>query len=432
MTPSSIFLFTAFVIVAAPVILLRVSGLKGTVPLVVVQILVGIALGPSVFGRLAPDTFQIFANPATLSSLSGLATIGVLIFGLISGLHLDPSVFTGKERAFWPIAAANIAVPMTLGCLAGYWILVRHPEELLPGVSVPEFMAAIGICVTMNALPVLAAILGEMGLLRSRIGNLALGLAGVNNIVMWLALGVLLTAAAAHSRVGHGLLPPIYLFVLAPAYFFLMVRVARPVLGNMVMIRMLGEVMYTRALVVVGAAAIASALATELMGLHYIIGAFLIGAILPVNLHQPILDRLHVMTIALLMPFFFVLTGMRILIELNSPILLEVFIGTTVVAVAGIIGGTAIAARLNGEPWPFALGLGSLLQSKGLTELIVLTILLDAGIISPKIFTAMIVMAVASTTLTMPLARLALTKAGERRLTAEPMTLPGQQTSQRI
>ena len=139
----------------------------------------------------------MFASPAMLSSLSGLASVGVLIFGLISGLHLDPGVFSGKERAFWPVAAANIAVPMTLGCLAGGWILARHPDELLPGVSPAEFMAAIGICVSMNALPVLGAILGEMGLLGSRIGNLALGVAGVNNIVLWMMLGVLFTAAAA-------------------------------------------------------------------------------------------------------------------------------------------------------------------------------------------------------------------------------------------
>ena len=132
------------------------------------------------------------------------------------------------------------------------------------------------------------------------------------------------------------------------------------------------------------------------------------------------------MTVALLMPFFFTLTGMRIQIDVGSPALLEVFILTTAVAAAGIIGGTAVAARMNGEAWSVALGLGSLLQSKGLTELIVLTILLDAGIVSPRIFTALILMALFSTALTMPLARLALSRAGERRLVTQPVTLPSQ------
>ena len=115
--------------------------------------------------------------------------------------------------------------------------------------------------------------------------------------------------------------------VLVPVYLFLMVRVVRPVLASMVTARMQDrdEGVNTRAAVVVGAATIASALATELMGLHFIIGAFLIGAIIPANLHKPILDRLQVMTVALLMPFFFTLTGMRTLIDLSSPALLEIF-----------------------------------------------------------------------------------------------------------
>lgn len=425
MTSSSIFLLQAFVIIAAPVVLLRVSGLKGLMPLVVVQIAVGIALGPSVFGRMAPEYFQMLMSPATLASLSGLAAVAVLIFGLISGLHLDPGVFSGNERTFWSVGAANIAVPMTLGWLAGWWILARHPNELLPGVNSVEFMAAIGICVSMNALPVLGAILGELGLLGSRIGNVALGLAGLNNVVLWMMLGVLLTAAASgRSGAGDGLLPPIAALALAPAYLILMARIVRPLLGEMLMARMQDEAINARALVVVGAAAIASALVTEIMGLHYIFGAFLVGAIIPRELRKPLLDRLQVMTVALLMPFFFVLTGMRILIDLSSPALLEAFAVTTGAAVLGIIGGTAAAARLNGEDWPFAFSLGSLLQSKGLTELIVLTILLDARIVSPKIFTAMILMALASTALTMPLARLALARSGERRPITEPMTLP--------
>jgi Kef-type K+ transport system membrane component KefB len=427
-TSSSIFLLLAFVIVAVPVVLLRVSGLKGMMPLVVMQILVGIVLGPSVLGRAAPEYFQIFTSPATLSSLSGLAAIGVLIFGLISGLHLDPGVFSGTERTFWPIATANVAVPMMLGSLAGYWILARHPDELLPGVSPAEFIAAIGICISMKALPVLSAILGEMDLLGSRIGHLALGVAGANDIALWIMLGVILTAAAAgHAPEGRGL-PPVYLLISVPLYLFLMVRVARPVLGRMLRIRMRDQDLNTPALIVLGAATIASALATELMGLHYIIGAFLIGAIMPVNLRKPILARLQVMTVALLLPFFFTLTGMRTFIDLGSPILAEVFALTTAVAVVGIIGGTAAAARISGETWTFGLSLGTLLQAKGLTELIVLTILLDARIVSPRIFAAMILMALVCTSLAMPLARLFLVKWGEQRLVAEAATLPSQPT----
>ncbi len=410
MNQTSMFLLEAFVIVALPVVLLRISGLKGLMPLVVVQIAVGIAMGPSIFGRLAPDYFHMFAGPESLSSFSGVAFVAVLIFGMVSGLHVEPAIFKGVERAFWAVAAANVIAPMTLGCLVGWWILVWHPDELLPGVTAAEFAAAIGICVSMKALPVLGAILGEMDLLGRRIGNLALGVAGINDIALWILLGVLLTVTAGHGGSGFGL-PPIYLLVVLPLYLFLMIRFVRPVLGNMIVARMHDSTINTRSLVLVGAATFASALATELMGLHYIIGAFLIGAVMPVSLRAPILDRLQVMSVALLMPFFFTLTGMRTLIDLNSAVLLEVFVLTTGAASFGIIGGTAVAARLFGERWSTAFGLGWLLQSKGLTELIVLSVLLDAHIISPIIFSAMILMALVTTALAMPLARLTLARA---------------------
>ena len=103
-------------------------------PLVAVQIFVGVALGPSILGRVAPDVYQTFASPPVLTGLTGVATLAVIIFGMISGLHVDPRVFRGDQRAFWGVAAASIAVPMALGCMAGLWILTRYPDELLPGV----------------------------------------------------------------------------------------------------------------------------------------------------------------------------------------------------------------------------------------------------------------------------------------------------------
>ena len=121
-------------------------------------------------------------------------------------------------------------------------------------------------------------------------------------------------------------------------------------------------------LAVVGAVTIASALATEAMESHYILGAFVAGVVTPENLRKPLLDRLQVMTVALLMPFFFMLTGFRMLIDPASTAFLEIFVAATAVAVIGKIGGSAITARITGEVWPTALGLGALLQTKGLME----------------------------------------------------------------
>lgn len=205
-----------------------------------------------------------------------------------------------------------------------------------------------------------------------------------------------------------------------------MVRVVRPVLGRMVAVRMRDDMINPRALVVLGGATIASALATELMGLNFIIGAFLVGVIVPRNLHQPIVDRLQVMTIALLMPFFFALTGMRLGIDVGTQPLFEMFAAIASASIVGMVCGTALAARLAGEEWSTAFALGSLLQSKGLTELIVLTILLDARIVSARVFTAMILMALFSTTIAMPLTRLALARTGRCSPIAKPLTAPGQ------
>ena len=411
----------ALVVVTLPVALLRFSRLKGLVPLVVVQIVVGIAIGPSVFGRLAPDIYQLFFNPAALAPLTGIASIAVLAFGLVTGLHIDTAIFREHGRATSAVAAANVVVPTALGCLAGFWIVARHPEELVSGIGSVEFAAAIGICIGMTALPVLGAVLREMDLLGHRIGHLALGIAGINDAALWIILGLLLAAVAGQEAGGWGVLASL---VFIPVYLVVMVRVVRPLLGRMVVARMRNGEVQERALALVAAVTIASALVTEAVGLHYILGAFVTGAVMPDDLRKPILDRLQVLTLVLLMPFFFTLTGLRTMIDPGSSAFLEVFIVATIIAVVGVIGGTAVAARLVGESWPFALGLGALLQTKGLMELIVLTILLDSGIISANVFAGLILMAVVSTALAMPLARLMLGQEDGRQKRAKPTASP--------
>jgi Kef-type K+ transport system membrane component KefB len=159
---------------------------------------------------------------------------------------------------------------------------------------------------------------------------------------------------------------------------------------------------------------IGSALVTQMLNLHYVLGAFIAGAVMPDELRRPILDRVQVMTIALLMPFFFLLTGLRTVVDVSSSVFLEVFSTITAAAVIGKLAGTAFAARIVGESWPNALALGSLLQTKGLMDLIVLTILLDQGIISVSIFSALILMPVVSTALAQPIARSMLAQASDR------------------
>jgi len=166
--------------------------------------------------------------------------------------------------------------------------------------------------------------------------------------------------------------------------------------------------MRERSLAGVCAVALASAMITQILGLHYIFGAFVAGTLMPHELRQPLLDRLQVATVGLLMPFFFILTGLRTLIDLGSSGFVEMLAVLTALAIVGKVGGTALAARLTGETWTTGLGLGALVQTNGLMGLIVLTILLDRGIISANVFSALVLMGVLTTMLAMPLTRLAL------------------------
>jgi Kef-type K+ transport system membrane component KefB len=407
MTSGLIFLVQVLVVVVLPLAILHVSRLKGLVPLVVVQILVGIALGPSLLGRLAPDYFQLFFNGQTLSQLSGIASVAVLFFGLTTGLHLEPRAFRGSGRAFAAVAAASVVVPTALGFAAGFWIALHRPEVLGSRGTVVQFAAAIGICTGVTALPVLGAILYEMDLLGRRIGHLALGIAGFNDMALWIMLGLLLTTVVGEGSEGSGALVSL---IVLPVYLMVMTSVLPPLLRRVILARMKNGEIHENGLAIVCAVTIGSALVTQTLGLHYILGAFVAGAIMPEETRKAILHRVQVMTLGLLMPFFFLLTGLRTLVDPSSSAFLEVFVIAIVVATVGKIGGTAWACRIAGESWPHALGLGALLQTKGLMEVIVLTTLLDAAIISGSVFSALVLMAVVSTALAMPLARMMLAR----------------------
>jgi Kef-type K+ transport system membrane component KefB len=398
-----VFLVLALVIVTIPFSISSIARVTGVVPLVVVQILTGIVLGPSVFGRLAPEQFHLLVNPAALARLSGAATIATLFFGFITGLHLEIDTIRQRGRGFAVIAAASVVVPTFAGFLGGLWIAHRHPLVLGASANTLEFAVAIAICVGVTALPVLGAILREIGLLGQRIGDLALGVAAINDSALWLLLGALMTAMAGRTPGEPGLL--VTLTVL-PIYLVAMQRVVRPLLGGAVATLRGEGTLSERGVILVCAVVMTSAAVTQAIGLHYIFGAFVAGTIMPRELRQAILDRFQTMTVGVLMPFFFTLTGMNTLIEPSSFVFVEIFLATTTLAVLGKVGGTATAALLMGESMPSALSLGALVQTKGLMEVVVLTIMLDRGVISGVVFSALTLMALVSTALATPLVRL--------------------------
>lgn len=404
MSPELIFLVQALAILVLPVMVWRGLFLRGAVPLVVVQILVGVALGPTLFGRFAPDLYHVFFNPKTLTPLWGVASIAVLLFGFVTGLHLEPSTFRGRGRAFALVAGASVGLPTAAGFLGGVWVAMHQPMEVGAGVSPYAFATAFGICIGVTALPVLGAILREMNLLGGKIANYALGIAAVNDASLWLLLGALMMTVPGGASDAFGVLVtliglPVYL----AAVVWLVPRLMRRAQRVLLVDGRMGE----RALAACCAVALGSAMITQLLGLHYIFGAFVAGALMPHEYRQPLLDRLQIATAGLLMPFFFMLTGLRTLLDFGSIGFLDILGIATALGIAGKVGGTAVTARLVGESWATGLSLGALVQTNGLMGLIVLTILLDRGIITSNVFSALVLMGVITTMLAMPLTRLA-------------------------
>ena len=395
-----VFLVQATIVVGLPPLLWYCTPLRRVLPLVVFQVLIGIALGPSLLGWLAPDAFAALFPRTGFVPLVTIANLAIVLFAFALGAHLDFASLTGRGRSFAYVSAGSIGVPVLLGVVAGYAMLALYPGALGPKASGWEFASGIGICIGVTALPVLAAILVEMRLLQTRIGQQALGCAAVNDAALWALLAVLLAANA--EQAGHG--GGVWLLALgSAAYFSTMGLVVKPLLQ-----RLADRVEFNELqLILVCMLAFASAAITEVLGLHMILGALVAGLCLPKDWRPQLLARIEMMTGVVLLPFFFILTGLRTTIDFSSESFAGILAISSVAAVIGKVAGTAIPARVSGESWNDSLALGALLQTKGLMEVVALTVLLEAGIISPTTFSAMVAMAVLTTALAAPLARLA-------------------------
>jgi Kef-type K+ transport system membrane component KefB len=381
-----------------PYILFAAFKSRRVMPLAVLQVLVGVVIGPSLFGRLYPEYFAEIFRPDMVSPLRGIALIAVLLFAFITGLHLDLTRLRGRAAALGMVAGASLVVPFVAGLGCGMWIVAR---DTLASAHPVVFIFAIGICTSVTAMPVLGAILREMDLLSHHIGQLALSLAAMNDAALWVMLTLLLAVLGS-----PGSAPA--LLLLLPVYLGVMFWIVPRLLDRVATRLTTRDGLSNSGLAIVGGLAVASALVAQVIGLEYILGAFIAGVALPPALREPTLARIETVTMTLLMPFFFTLTGLQTFIDLASPDFLAIFLVTTSLAVGAKIVGTAIAARAVGEPWPIAIGLGSLMQTKGLMEVVILTIFRENGLMSAQIFSALILTSLVCTALTMPLTNLAL------------------------
>lgn len=369
-------------------------------PPVIGEIIGGILLGPSLFGRIAPETMSFLLPNSIAPLLNVIAQLGIILYMFLIGLEIDLKALKKSAHSTIAISHASIVFPFILGAVLSFWIF-----DLLapPNIDFTSFSLFIGIAMSITAFPVLARILTDQGLHKTKLGGLALTCAAIDDVTAWCLLAFLTSFIEAKITNAVGTI------VWTIVYILLMLLVVKPLLTKK--LSQLdqkkdnnGEGLF---LLLVGV--LLSACLTDFIGIHALFGAFLLGAIIPhdntlaLNLNYRLQDIIKL----LFLPAFFAFTGMRTQINLLSSAQ-DWLICAAIIAVAtiGKFGGTFIAARFTGHSWRNSTGLGILMNTRGLVELIVLNIGLDLGIISPRLFTMMVIMALVTTVMTGPALRL--------------------------
>lgn len=398
MNPTSIFFAQACLVVGTPLLLWRGLRMGGIVPLVVMQIVGGILLGPSLLGAFWPDSWQALFGATRLTALTGLQWLAVVLFAFLSGLHIGGGEARGLRKIAISAALGCVLVPFALGVGAGLGLGQYRPGLLGDAATLWRFAIAVGVSMAVTALPVLGAILREMGLSDSTAGRLAVACAAVSDAAIWIVLSCILAST------GQAAQAPLRLVLTGGAYVAAMFLIVRPLLAAGLP-RLRGTDARLAAVVVL---IFGSACASEMIGLHYILGGFLAGVVLPRGAAADIGRQLEPTTVVVLMPFFFLMTGLRTDLTTAGGDALVVFAVATVVAVVGKMAGTALPARMAGLGRRDAWTLGALAQTKGLMEVVVLAILLENRLIGAAAFSGLLLMALATTVLAKPLALAAL------------------------
>ncbi|MDX1532152.1 MAG: cation:proton antiporter, partial [Rhodothermales bacterium] len=357
----------------------------------------GIALGPSLLGWLAPGASAFLFPEDSLVALNVLSQLGLVLFMFLVGLELDPRLLRGRGEAALVTSHASIVVPLLLGTTLALYLYPRLSDA---GVGFTEFALFIGAAMSVTAFPVLARILSERNLLRTKVGAVTIACAAVDDVTAWCLLAGVVALVRAEGAGG-------VLFTLGGSvvYVVLMWLVVRPALRKLEAYYESRGQLTQDAFAGVLLALLLSAWATEFVGIHALFGAFFLGAIMPKEkgFVRELSERLEWLTVVFLLPLFFAYTGLRTEIGLlGEPGLWLDALLVLGVAVAGKFGGSALAARATGLGWREAGALGILMNTRGLMELVILTIGLDLGVISPALFVMMVLMALATTVMTTP------------------------------
>jgi Kef-type K+ transport system membrane component KefB len=369
-------------------------------PRVIGEVVAGIILGPTVFGALdAALQGRLFASDI-VPFIGVAANLGLVFYMFLIGLEVDLEQVKGRVGMTLAISNTGLAVPMMLGMASAIPLYAL----LAPGKRFVAFALFMGVSMSVTAFPVLARIISERRMLKRPLGIMALSAAAIDDVSAWLLIA--LATAVAGAGTGIDVLETIgwtALFGLAMAF------IARPLLAR-------AAVAYDEAgrvpgtwITIIFAGVLLSAVTTEQIGVAVILGAFVMGLVMPrhAGLSHEVTKRVEDFVLTLLLPLFFAYTGLRTNIGLlGRPSLILITLALCGIAIVGKFGGTVIAARVMRLPWRQSAALGTLMNTRGLTELIVLNLALDKGVISPALFTSLVVMALVTTVMTGPLMRL--------------------------
>ncbi len=366
-------------------------------PTVIGEMIAGILLGPSLVGMYFPEFTEALFPKDSMDNLKVMSQFGLILFMFIVGMELDLKVLKNKANDAVVISHASIVIPFALGIGLAYFLY----DSFAPAnVQFMSFALFTGIAMSITAFPVLARIVQERGIHKTRLGTIVITCAAADDITAWCLLAAVIAIVKAGSFVSS-----LYVILLAVAYVLLMIKVVRPFLKR------IGDLYSTKAtlskpvIAIFFLVLIISAYATEIIGIHALFGAFMAGAIMPesAKFRHIFVEKVEDVALVLLLPLFFVYTGLNTEIGLINDWESWGITGLIIlVAVVGKFVGSAIAAKYVGQNWKDSLTIGALMNTRGLMELVVLNIGLELKVLSPKIFAMLVIMALVTTFMTGP------------------------------
>jgi Kef-type K+ transport system membrane component KefB len=364
-------------------------------PAVVGEMAAGILLGPSFLGRFAPGVMNGLFPAGSLGPLFALSQVGLVLFMFLVGLEVRPGAIRESARSVITASQVSVAAPLVLGGALAWSLYSRLGE----GAPKLPFILFMGTAMSVTAFPVLARILTDRGLTQTRAGVIAISCAAFDDLTAWCLLAIVTVIA----QPGTQQIASQWRFAALAGYFVAMIGLVRPALRRLLPAGAAPDIGRFGAVMIL---VLLSAWATESLGVHALIGAFLVGAIMPKGgkLQEELHRLLEPVTLTLLLPLFFVYTGLRTSFGLlNTAELWLLCCLIVAVAIGSKLLSSAFVLRASGMPWREALAVGVLVNTRGLVELVILNVGLDLRVISPTVFSMMMIMALSTTMMTTPL-----------------------------